>query len=71
MSTQQMGVVEKARIQAACNRLAALDALPCDTLEKVAAHFMANASCEEIDSLRGTLRILFHAVKNREATTHA
>lgn len=61
-SERDMSAAQRARIDAAVNRLVALDALPCDLLDLVAARFIKNADQNELDSARGTLRILLSAL---------
>lgn len=51
-------VTERARIMAGVNKLVALDALPCDILECIAAQFIENASADELIAMKGTLTIL-------------
>lgn len=51
-------VTERAKIAGGVNRLVALDGLPCDLLECVAAQFLENASEDEKLAMRGTLKIL-------------
>jgi hypothetical protein len=56
-------VTERAKIAGGVNRLVALDAVPCDMLECIAELFIANASADEIESMRGTLKILLGRIE--------
>lgn len=60
-------VADRVKIAGGVNRLIALDAVPCDLLDCIAAQFIENASKDEIESMRGTLKILLgnieHAAK--------
>jgi hypothetical protein len=56
-------VAERAKIAGGVNRLVALDGVPCDMLECIAEQYIANASADEIDSMRGTLKILLGRIE--------
>jgi hypothetical protein len=51
-------VAERVKIAGGVNRLIALDGVPCDLLDCIAAQFIENASADEIERMRGTLKIL-------------
>ncbi len=51
-------VTERVKIAGGVNRLVALDAVPCDVLECIADQFIENASADEKQNMRGTLKIL-------------
>lgn len=64
---QNANVAEKVKINSGINKLVALDALPCDILECIAEQFIRNASPSEIDSMTGTLGILYKRMESARA----
>jgi hypothetical protein len=64
---QNATVTERVKIAAGVNRLVALDGVPCDLLECIAAQWSENATQDELISMKGTLTILLSGV-NRGIT---
>jgi hypothetical protein len=59
-------VSERAKIAGGVNRLVALDGVPCDLLDCIAAQFIENATKDEIESMCGTLKILLGNIERAE-----
>lgn len=59
---QNATVVERAKIVGGVNRLVALDSLPCDMLDCIAAQYIDNATHDELISMKGTLTILLDRI---------
>lgn len=56
-------VTERAKIASGVNSLVSLDALPCDLLDCIAGKFIQNASLDELETMRGTLKILLSRIE--------
>lgn len=56
-------VTERVKIAGGVNRLVALDAIPCDLLECIADQYAERANRDELESMRGTLKILLGRIE--------
>jgi hypothetical protein len=55
-------VAERVKIAGGVNHLIALDAVPCDMLDCIAAQYIESASKDELISMKGTLTILLDRI---------
>jgi hypothetical protein len=62
MTLKNATVTERAKIAGGVNRLVALDSVPCDMLDCIAAQYIENASKDELISMKGTLTILLDRI---------